>query len=454
MAEIAPLRGIFYNTDKISDLSEVVSPPYDVVTPEEQASYHNAHPNNVMHLILGAKHPDDAQSNSWHQRAGQAFRQWREDEILIQADEPAIYYTELDFLDPISGLQKTRSGYMCLLKLEDFDHNGSVRPHERTFSATKAERLDLLLNAKANLSQIFAVYNDEEAVSTHILQSALPDAPMFDFIDDEDHGHRIWPVTDPVAISKLAGFMSDKIIYIADGHHRYETSLNYQRSLRENGVQFGPHAAPNYTLVYLCAVNDPGLIILPAHRLVKNSLTLSKDELLSTLDKFFEVETIPFTSAENRAARKAFMRKLAHEGESGSTIGLFTRLAESFFLLKLREGNFEGTELAKWPLELRKLDTVVLTGLILQEVLGISDEGLDDPERITYTSRASRAINRVSSGQVEVACILNPTRIEQVQDVAEAKLIMPQKATYFFPKVTSGLLFNSLDPAEEIQSAI
>ncbi|MBW2061904.1 MAG: DUF1015 domain-containing protein [Deltaproteobacteria bacterium] len=454
MAVIAPLKGIVYNTSTAGNLRDLVGPPYDVVTPKEQTAFHQAHKNNVMHLILGAGHPDDQSPYDWHQRAAATFNQWLKDEILIRQEQPAIYYKELDFTDPMTGQRKTRHGFVTLLKLEDFNEKARVRPHERTFSSTKAERLDLMLNVNANLSQIFAVYSDEERESPRIFKSQIEREPVFDFMDPEGRGHRVWPITDLSVIQTLSKFMLDKTVYIADGHHRYETALNYRRIKAERGVKFSPQSSLNYTMVYLCAISDPGLAILPAHRLISNTLSLSKKELETSLERFFHVQTFSYSRVEERATRRAFLRQLQREDRTGNALGLFTHLAKTYYLLKLRNAIAKETSLDAWAPPLRKLDTVVLTALVLQEIIGLTEKGLDDPKRITYTSRAGDAIRQVNEGQVEMACILNPTRIEHVQAVAEAGLIMPSKSTYFFPKVITGLIFNLLDPSEEIEAAL
>lgn len=451
MAEIAPLKGLVYNASLTGNLRDLVSPPYDVVTPEQQAAFHRAHPNNVMHLILGAQHEDDQTPYDWHERAAVSFSEWQAEKILVRQKQQAIYYAESDFTDLITGQRKTRRGFICLLGLEDFNKKGAVRPHERTFSSTKAERLNLMKNVQANLSSIFAVYPDETGQSIELLMSGVHSQPMFDFMDPEGRGHRLWPVTDESVIRKLRKLIQDKTVYIADGHHRYETSLNYRRYMQENGQKIGPRSPLNYTMTYLCAISDPGLTILPAHHLISESLNLSKKELETALNKYFHVRTFSFTKTEERGTRKAFLRNMEKEGRTENALGLYTRLAKTYYLLKPKEEAAKESTFEAWPPLLRKLDTVILTSLVLQGIIGLTAETLDDPQRITYTSRARDAIRQVNEGKVEMACILNPTRIEQVQTVAEAGLIMPRKSTYFFPKVIAGMLFNPLSPLEEIE---
>lgn len=454
MAEIAPFRGTIYNNIKMNDLRSLVAPPYDVVTPEEQAAYHASHPNNIMHLTLGASLPEDKHPYDWHRRSAQSFRQWLAEETLVRQTEPAIYYAETDFSDPNSGKRRIRHGFISLLRLEDFDENASVRPHERTFSSTKAERLDLMLQVNAHLSQIFVVFPDERQEALELFEAHKARPPLFDFMDAEGRGHRVWAVTDPETLKRLCRFMLDRKVYIADGHHRYETSLNYRRHMVASGVTIKPSSPFHYTMVYLCPISDPGLSILPAHRLVNNSVKLGLKELESALSAFFDLQTFSFSRVEERAARHAFLRQLERKGRTGNAIGIYSRLAKAYYLLYLKNSVGKKTALDSWPPLLRRLDTVVLTGLVLQEVLGITEEDLDDPARITYTSRAANAIRQVNEGQVEMACILNPTRIDQVQTVAESGLIMPRKSTYFFPKVITGLILNVIHPDEKIDGML
>jgi len=453
MAEIAPLRGIVYNKEKAGDLGKLLAPPYDVISPEEQAAYHALHPYNVLHIDLGAQTPGDKGPFDWHHRAALEFQKWLAEGILVRHDKPAIYYTEMDFSDPNTGQRKTRHGFVCLLRLEEFGAEAKVRPHERTFSAHKAERLHLMECVQAHLSQVFSVFPDEKGQARVILEAGIKGRPLFDLVDAQGFSHRLWPIWDRAVIRALGEFMVDKTIYIADGHHRYETALNYRRLKAERGVHLGIYSPLNYLLVYLCAISDPGLVILPAHRLLTRTLKVGKEELEARLKKYFEVKTFSFTAVEERAARQAFIRRLQEEGRDGTALGLYTKLGRTYYLLKNRPGLGTGTVLDSWPEVCQQLDTVILTSLLFHEVLGVTEDELDDPARISYTSRINEAIRQVNEGQVELAAILNPTRMDQVQAVAEEGLIMPRKSTYFYPKVTTGLVFNTLNPFEEIEPA-
>ena len=453
MAEIAPLKGIVYNQEKSGGLAELVAPPYDVVSPEEQAALHASSPYNVMNIDLGASLPEDRHPYDWHIRAAFEYNRWLAEGVLVRHQKPAIYCIDTDFTDPVTGVAKTRHGFVCLLRLEEFGQGSKVLPHERTFSYHKAERLHHLEHVQAHLSQVFAVFPDEARQALAILTKGRPEQPLFDFTDHSGLGHRMWPIWDQETIRSLGLLMRDKTFYIADGHHRYETALHYRRVRLEQGLQIGPQSPLNYIMVYLCAITDPGLAILPSHRLICRTLKLNQEELENALARYFEIEAFTFSSVDEGPIREEFLRRLKEESVHGNVLGLYTKLARKFYLLTKRPDAGNGAYLSSWPEPLRNLDTVVLTGLVFQNVLGMTEDCLDDATRMSYTSKADEAIRRVNQGQAEIAAILNPTRMEQIQDVAEAGLVMPRKSTFFYPKVLTGLVFNPVNPFEEIQPA-
>ena len=453
MAEIAPLKGIIYNPDKAGDPATLVAPPYDVVSPEEQEKYHNLNPFNVMNIDLGVNLPEETDKWAWHERALYEFNRWLAEGALVRHEKPSFYFTETDYIDPNTGEKKTRNGFFCLMRLEEFGNESKIRPHERTFSAHTAERFHLMEKVQANLSPIFSVFPDEKRQALPILQAGRKGAPMFDFSDQMGYGHRLWAVWDKNIIRALQELLKEKTVYIADGHHRYQTSLNYRRHKAERGVSIGHKSPLNYLLVYLCAITDPGLSILPAHRLMNRTLKMPKGDMEQALNKYFQVKTFSFEGVEEKSARRAFLRCLKEEGLKETTLGLYTNLAKTYYLLKKRHMPNNSTSLSNWPDLLQKLDTVVLTSTLFQDVFGMTDDDLDDASRITYSSIANDAIERVNQGRVEMAALHNPTRIEQVREVAEAGLIMPRKSTYFFPKVVTGLVINPVNPFEEIETS-
>ena len=269
MAEIAPFRGLRYNQQIIDDLAQVVIPPYDVISPEEQKDFHERNPYNFIRLELGMTTAGDTGEDNPHTRAAAWIEQWKRQQILVRNPEPSIYGYELDYKDG-PGSAKTRTGFICALRLEDFS-SGRVRPHEKTFRTIKEERLALMLACNANLSPVFALYPDSDEKVQKALASGRRGAPAMSFTDSAGMTHRVWPVTERPILNEVRDLMLDKPIFIADGHHRYETALNYRNIFRKRYGTGNPHAPYEYVMVYLTDMNESGLTILPYSQAVEKS---------------------------------------------------------------------------------------------------------------------------------------------------------------------------------------
>ena len=447
MADIAPLRGYRYNQDVVPDLAAVVTPPYDVISPAEQEMYHRRHPYNMVRLILGNKEPGDTEERNWFTRAAEALRTWREQEILLRDPQPALYDYEIDYSEP-AGLAKTRHGFICLVRLQEFAH-GSIRPHERTFAATKSERLKLMCACNANLSQIFALYSDPAELVRGQLRAGREERPVVAFTDETGNRHCLWRVTAPQVLKGVAALMEEKPLFLADGHHRYETALAYRDLMRARYRDRGEKASFNYVLMYLSSVNQGGLTILPTHRLFGRLPEFHLSSFLEAAGRYFEVEPFPFDSARREHALEAFLAALRGAG-SRHFVGLYRANAGAFVLLKLRAE----ADCRAWrdhlPRPLHHLDVVVLTELVLKRLLKVDEKTLGDEREIHYAHDGREAVRLVDSGAYQVAFLINPTRVEQVQEVASAGLIMPHKSTYFYPKVINGSVLHLLDPHEDL----
>ncbi len=447
MAEIAPLRGYRYNQKVVPDLAAVVTPPYDVISSAEQDAYHRRHPYNMIRLILGKKEPGDTEQCNWFTRAAEAFRSWREHEVLLRDPQPAIYDYEIDYHEP-SNLSKTRHGFVCLVRLQDFSE-GSIRPHERTFAATKSERLKLMCACNANLSQIFALYSDSAELVSGQLRKGRERALIMAFADETGVRHRMWRVSDSGVIKGVAALMEEKSLFLADGHHRYETALAYRDLMRDKYPGQGEKASFNYVLMYLSSMNQAGLTILPTHRLVARLPQLHLDSLLAAAGRHFEVERFPFYRTGRDQALETFLAAL-HAAGSRHFIGLYAAGAEAFILFKLRSEAGAHAWRDHLPRPLRHLDVVVLTELVLKGLLAVDEKILSDERQIHYCHDGREAVRLVDSGAYGAAFLLNPTRVEQVQEVASAGLIMPHKSTYFYPKAINGSVLHLLDPHEDV----
>lgn len=287
MAEIAPFRGLRYNPEKLPNLTEVFIPPYDVISPEQQEFFSALHPYNMIHLELGKSAPGDCEANNVHTRAKTLLVKWKQENVLTREDRPAIYYYELDYT--LEGdLRRTRYGFICVLRLEDFAQ-GSVRPHERTFQAVKNERLGLMLACNANLSPVFAVYPDDAGSVDEVLRTGRESQPIISFTDTAAMVHRVWRVTNGDALRAAADYMKEKAIFIADGHHRYETALVYRDLQRVRFPGASPLASFNYVMMYLSDMNQGGLTILPTHRLLRGLGSWDPETFLREAEPFFRI---------------------------------------------------------------------------------------------------------------------------------------------------------------------
>jgi uncharacterized protein (DUF1015 family) len=445
MAEIAPFRGLRYDPLRVGSLAEVVTPPYDVIGPTQRDDLYLRHEQNIIRLILGKERPGDNGHESSATRAGRLFRRWWAQGVLVRDERPAVYLYEIDYPGSQGQGRITRKGFISLVRLSRYGQ-GPVRPHERTFSATKEKRLKLIQEAKANFSQIFTLYDDPAGEVASALEEAPQTGEAFKFTTDDGVGHCLRAVTDPKALARVAKLMAPKNLYIADGHHRYETCLAYQDLMRRTFPQAPDQAAFNYTTIYASALQDKGVRILPAHRLVKNPPDLEGSGFMDRLGGLFDIQEFPLSDGP-RAARQAFKTALAGDGKGESRIGLVRAGEEKLRVLSLKNGAMAETGLAPC---LQDLDVMVLNNLIYGRCLGLSMEELDDERRFLYDPKLDSALDRTLEGEVELAFVLNPTRLDQLRAVCEAGLIMPSKSTYFHPKVHTGLVINPLVPSETV----
>lgn len=448
MALVAPFRGLHYNLAKVPDLTEVVTPPYDVIRPEEREALAARNPYNMVHLILPQALAGDDRLQNRYTRAAALFRQWQREEVLVRDPEPTCYYWETEFEQ--GGKTRKRIGLAALVRLEPLS-GGVIRPHEQTFSAAKADRLELFKHSQANFSPIFSIYPDPEQRVLTQLKQGLPSTPLFDFQDTLGYGQRLYRVTEPGVLHAVHQALAEMPLFIADGHHRYETSLNYQKLLKERYPKASPRAAFNYTLMYLSNIFDPDLVILMAHRLLGGPRVKQLEEarVLGRLKEYFEIESLP-SAAEFGEAYEDFLEQSLKEipaGEGGFVLLGFGRKA---WRLRMRPGVRQNFLARQMHPALAQLDVAVLNYLIFEKVLGLDATALDDQETCKYTSKLNEAVAAVGRGNARLAFLLNPTRIEQVQEVASAGLIMPRKSTYFYPKVMTGLVLNPIYPEEEI----
>jgi uncharacterized protein (DUF1015 family) len=448
MAELVPWRALFYNPEKIPNLTPIVTPPYDVISPEQQASFYDKHLYNVIRLILPRPQRNNPDPDSRYLQAKEVFDNWRQQEILIRDTMPALFYWETEYL--LEGQIHIRRAVVGVIRLESFE-SGVVRPHEKTFSAHKTDRFKLMQQVQAHLSTIFALYPDQTGAVLTSLKKGLPNTPIFNFKDYEGSQQRLFRVTEPEAIRAAATGMANLPIFIADGHHRYETSLAYQAWLQERYPQAPARASFNYVLMYLSNMLDPDLVIRPAHRLlnVRRLQNFNEDDLLSRLPEYFEMEPLALSATPLPANAEVLGTALHQAGLQGTGMAVVTP-SKKAVILKLKPGVMDGPLTAHMPRALTKLDVMALNFLIFEKVMGLSSKEQDDEEIFQYSSTVTGALEALDKGKVDLAFLLNPTRIEHVQEVATSGLIMPRKSTYFYPKVPVGLVMHAIDPNEEV----
>jgi uncharacterized protein (DUF1015 family) len=442
MARVVPFRGVVYSPSKIQDLADVTAPPYDVISPEDQTAFYNQHPHNIIRLILGKTFETDTAADNRYTRSAAFFNDWLAEGVLVQDTKPAIYLTSTEF--SIHSRPFTRWGMIAQVALEPFD-KGVVLPHEKTFSHVKSERLELMKSCHANFSPIFSLYSDPAQTILNLLrQSSSGQTPDMTITDTTACKHRLWRILDPAIHRKISEDMAHTSLFIADGHHRYETALNYRKWIADNTPGFTPDHPANFIMMYLCAMEDPGLVILPTHRILKPGKSQKADTLIEAASAFCDIQKIAVDPASGTPTGGRSWEALLDVNSPGTRIGIVLRNHSEACCLTPKPGVMQrlfGYEMTETMLE---LDVTVLTRLLLMELLGLDSEQLDKEGVITYSSRIETALEAVRSGNGEAAFILNPTRIDQVKRIAESGETMPRKSTYFHPKVITGQVINRL----------
>ena len=422
MATIRPFRGLLYNT-KAVQLSEVVAPPYDVISPELQHRLYEKDPHNVVRLILN-RDPDPYGS------AAQAFEGWQKDETLVRDNRPAFYLLRQSFTGP-RGKEFSRTGFIGLCRLEEFDKK-IVLPHEKTLSKPKEDRLKLFRATESNFSQVFALYSDPQKTLAPVMDRAASGGPDLDVTYDGVRS-QLWRIQHEVETAAITSFFRDRQVLIADGHHRYETAIAYRNERRAKDPKADPEASYNYVMMFLTNSSDPGLVVLPTHRVIHSLRDFDADGLLAHLSKTFAIRQY--------GSERAMMNAL-EQGGSGS-IGMVLREREPYHVLSMNAGSsYEGTE----PAVVKTLDVAILHLGILRSGLGISSQAQEQKTNIDYMIDHDDAVETVRKGYAQAAFLLNPTPVEQVYAVATAGYTMPQKSTFFYPKLLSGLVLHSHRP--------
>ena len=458
MAMVVPFRGISYDQGKIGDLRQVVAPPYDVISPQEQEELYQRHPRNVVRLILNKERPQDHPQDNRYTRAAALYSAWQKENILARAPQPQFYFLQEEFSASIlppgqrasaSG-SSVRRGFIGLIRLEEYSAR-VVLPHERTQTKPRADRLALMEACQANFSQIFSLYTDEEGAMVPLYERVFSSGPpSMDVTDSEGVRRRLWMASDPAVLKRVREIMRPKEIFIADGHHRYETALAYREGQRKKFPNGTGRETYNFAMMYFAAMEDPGVFILPTHRVVYNLENFAADSFLDQLRPDFSVEAFEFQTGQEKDTRDRLLQQLAARSEKERVLGMQVKGLKKCFLLALKDDRvIDRVEPGIAP-SLKALDVNLLHISILQKRLNVRPQDLAASQKVLYFKDPGEAVSAVQSGEGQIVFFLNPTRVYQVRDVSLAGETMPSKSTFFYPKLLSGLVINPLDPHEEI----
>jgi uncharacterized protein (DUF1015 family) len=429
MANLIPFRGVLYNPAKVPDISRVVAPPYDVIDAAFQKELHARHPHNVIRLELGLDEPQDGPGRNRYTRAAAWLRDWLASGVLQRERAPGIYPYTIEYRSPADGAgaaKKTLKGFFSTVELEEFG-TGRIYPHENTRTAAKADRLHLLEACRANFSAIFSLFSDPQGTVIQLIDKSVnADKPRIDFRDDEGFRQRLWAITDRPVLDEIAACMKSTPLFIADGHHRYETALNYRNSRRARSAAAGlqPYDA---VLMLFASLEDPGLTVLPTHRVLTTPVP-PPAEIKRLLGEACDIEEVP---------ARQFLHVLRSRGQAGPVFGMVLRGAASPLLLSVKPGHRPGTAAS----ERDKLDVSLLQALVISKLCPKES----DQHALIYTKDDQEAFNLVTRGGATVSLLLNPTKVSEVRAVAAAGERMPHKSTYFFPKPLTGLVMNVME---------
>ena len=435
MAKIFPFRALRYDASKVS-VANVVTQPYDKISPAAQDRYYNASPYNLVRIILGKPESGDDDQHNVYSRASEFLHTWRQDHVLHQDPDPSIYlYTQTFSVpgDP-SGTQAERRGFIAAGQLESYDEKVVFR-HEQTLTKPKADRLNLLRATKAHFGQIFMLYSDPAGEVDELLAQTRP--ADVEVTDEYGVVHRLWKISDQAVITRVQRAMAGKNLIIADGHHRYETALNYRNEMRQ---QTGQSEGAPFERVMMTLVNmdSKGLVVLPTHRVVFGLAAFDESKLVADLQKHFEVEKLGTTNDLSPA-----LKRMQEAGQHKTALLAVT--AGSRYLLRAKDAQ-QSSSLHDQSERQRALDVVQLHKLILEDALGMSEDDIRDQKHLKYIRDAREAADEVRRG-ANVAFLMNPVRMSQVRDIAFSGEVLPQKSTDFYPKLLSGLTIYSLEDA-------
>ena len=423
MADIKAFKGIRYNTEKLGCIDKLVSAPYDIISPDDRKYYHNLHENNFVRLILGEELPNDNEVNNRFTRAGKYINKWLKEEILVEETEPSIYLYQQKF--NTSKGESIVNGFITSVKICEYDER-VILPHENTLSKPKGALTETIEKTNANLDCVYGLYNDKNYELEEIINKYIATSPTLHAHDKDENSHILWAISDKSDLYKIISFMSDKQIAIADGHHRYETALKHRNKMRTK-YEISDNAEYDYVMMTLVNVFEKDLTVLPTHRIINN---LPSDIISSLILK----------SKDNFDIKEVDLESMTETMAKENSLGLV--MPDKTYILRKKADAQLNIDASVYT---KELELTVLHKLILEDIMGIDKEKLAAQTNVTYTRSFKEAVDLVKSKKAQMAFICNDIPVKAILDIAKEGEKMPQKATYFYPKLLSGLVIRKLE---------
>ena len=445
--EALPFRALHYDPARIPDFGLCTSQPYDVISPSGQEAYYRQHPYNVIRLILGKELPQDSESDNRYTRARDLLRQWRSEGVLRLTQRPSFWVLEQEFDLPELGRRKVK-GFIGLVRLQDYG-SGRVLPHEKILNRPLADRLRLAEATGTQFEYIWGLYQDQAYVIDNLLDQAEGTVPVLDYLEENARvRHRLWRLTDPKDCGVIRRTMERLPIYIADGHHRYQAMLTHRDRMRALHPDAGPDAPWEFIMMFLVNSRHEGLTVLPTHRML-HDLDLKRrslPELHLGILEHFHVKSYSFNGPDDPAVRRRWLRDLRDAEPGVHKFGALIAGMNRYFLITLKDAEaYEEMVEIEASSAWKTLDVNILNTLILNRIVGITEEELAAQVNVEYVKDPEPALAEVRAGRRQVALILNPPRLQDIFTIADAGEIMPRKSTYFYPKPLSGLVFYPME---------
>ncbi|MEI7750653.1 MAG: DUF1015 domain-containing protein [Candidatus Omnitrophota bacterium] len=427
--DFQPFKAWRYDTERVK-VSAVLAPPYDVISPEKQQKLYENSAFNCIRLILNKKDPADTDQNNAYTRARDTFQEWQKQGVLIQEQEPYFYVYRQTFKDPVTQLTKNRFALLGRVRLEPFE-KGIIVPHEKTLRGPKEDRMRLLRTVQTNFSPVFGLYKDKGFEVRSIIQDPMNSNPLFEAEDDDKVVHTLWAIEDPDIIAKLQKALHSKKVYIADGHHRYETALEYAKQQREEQRSSDIVLFPfDYMYMALVSFDDPGFIVLPTHRIL-TKLGMTGGEAIRRLGEYFKVEKVSLAKLKEMTASY---------DQEGKIFGMV--LEEGCFLLTMIDKEKAKARMVQGKPDIwYDLNVNVLAHLIFAELLGLTEDRWEAVLKFEHT--VDGAVAPLQKGEAQAVFLLQPPKVEMLEKMGAVNERMPQKSTYFYPKLATGLVYYS-----------